>query len=130
MIDFSSFIRFNNLQEGLEIHCSVNDQFSPPAAIFSLRGILDQSNTIDFAETLMEFFRGEWEGHPLFLDLSELQYISSSGIGSFTTIRVQAERKKSPLYLLGMNVRVRAVFDQLGFSSFFHIIDSVEDALV
>jgi len=127
MIDFSALTGLNDLQEELEISCMLDEGFSPSGVVISLRGVLDQSNTIEFAEAVMDFFNGNWKEHPLFLDLSELQYISSSGIGSFTTVRVQSEHKGSPLYLVDMNVRVRSVFDQLGFSSFFNIIDSIED---
>lgn len=129
MMDFSVFTQLNDQQEGLIIQCSLDERFSPPAGILSFEGILDHSNTIEFAEAVMEFFGGEWEEHPLILDLSGLQYISSSGIGSFTTIRVQADHKSSPLYLLNMNTKIRTVFDQLGFSSFFEIIDDLQEIL-
>jgi len=127
MVDFSSLIRLNDLQEELMVQCVLDSRFTPPAAVLSLHGVLDQSNTIEFAEGIMDFFAGEWKENPVILELSELQYISSSGIGSFTTIRVQAEHKGSPLYLAGMNSRIRGVFDQLGFSSFFNIVSSIGD---
>ena len=126
MIKLSSFSHLNTLQEGLVIHSSLDERFSPPAVILAFEGVLDQSNTIEFAEAVMEFFGGSWKNNPIVLDLSDLQYISSSGIGSFTTIRVQADHKGSPLYLMNMNMKVRGVFDQLGFSSFFSNIDSLD----
>ncbi|MDC7234712.1 MAG: STAS domain-containing protein [Spirochaetales bacterium] len=129
MLDFSALNRLNDSQEGLSVQCSMNDQFSPAAAVVSLKGYLDHSNSIEFADAVLDFFSGDWENHPFILDLEGLQYISSSGIGTFTTIRVQAEHKNSPFYLLKMDNKVRSVFDQLGFTSFFNIIDSLESVL-
>lgn len=125
MLDFSTLNRLNENQEGLAVQCSMNDQFDPPAAVVSLKGYLDHSNSIEFADAVMDFFGSDWEDHPFILDLSGLQYISSSGIGTFTTIRVQADHKNSPFYLLKMDTKVRGVFDQLGFSDFFNIIEDL-----
>jgi anti-sigma B factor antagonist len=127
MLDFSTFNRLNDNQEGLTVQCSMNDKFSPAAAVVSLKGYLDHSNSIEFADAVLDFFGADWEDNPFILDLSELQYISSSGIGTFTTIRVQADHKNSPFYLLKMDPKVRGVFDQLGFSSFFNIIEDLEN---
>lgn len=126
MLDFSTLIRLNENQDGLAVQCSLDEQFNPPAALVSLKGYLDHSNSIEFADAVMNFFGTDWEDHPFILDLSGLQYISSSGIGTFTTIRVQADHKNSPFYLLKMDAKVRGVFDQLGFSSFFNIIEDLE----
>lgn len=126
MLDFSSLKRLNENQDGLAVECSMNEQFNPPAAVVSLKGYLDHSNSIEFADAVLDFFGADWEDNPFILDLSGLQYISSSGIGTFTTIRVQADHKNSPLYLLKMDSKVRSVFEQLGFSSFFNIIEDIE----
>lgn len=126
MLDFSTLNRLNDNQEGLTIECSMDERFEPAAAVVSLQGYLDHSNSIEFADAVLDFFGTEWENHPFILDLGGLQYISSSGIGTFTTIRVQADHKNSPFYLLKMNSKVRGVFDQLGFASFFNIVDDLE----
>lgn len=126
MLDFKALNRLNGSQEGLTVECAMDGHFEPAAAVVYLHGYLDHSNSIEFADAVLDFFAADWEGHPFVLDLSELQYISSSGIGTFTTIRVQADHKNSPLYLLKMNSKVRSVFDQLGFSSFFNIVDNLE----
>ncbi len=128
MIDFTPLEEFSESQENLHLICSLDESFDPSAAVISLKGYLDHSNSIEFAEAVVDFFNGEWKKNPVILDLENLQYISSSGLGSFTTIRVQAELKESPFYLLKMKGKVRKVFDQIGFSSFFKMIDSLQDA--
>lgn len=127
MIDLEVLNRANDILEGLEIEASQENLNGSQSIIISLRGILSHMNTSEFADKIMEFFQGDWKEYPLILDLEKLQYISSSGIGSFSTIRMQADHKNSPLYLIQMNSKVRQVFDQLGFSSFFEILDSLED---
>ncbi len=129
MIDFSALEAFSGDQEHLRLNCTLDTRFDPPAALITMKGYLDHSNSIEFADAIVDFFNGDWKRHPVVLDLENLQYISSSGLGSFTTIRVHAELKESPFYLLKMNGKVRTVFEQIGFSSFFNIIESLEEVL-
>jgi len=126
-MDFTSFEDIGKYNEGLIVSGRLDEGCSPPAAVIFLSGILDNSNTGDFAAAIMDFFSGHWKRNPVVLDISGLSYISSSGIGSFTTVRMQCSHKESPLFLMGMNEKVRTVFDQLGFSSFFTIIDSLDE---
>ena len=127
MIDISSLNHANDILEDLEIIASVEDDYIPERISIRMNGVLSHSNTAEFTDSIMDFFNGDWKRAVIIMDLSRLQYISSSGIGAFTTIRMQADHKESPLYLLSMNPKVRQVFDQLGFSSFFRIIDSPEE---
>jgi len=126
MININVLNQLNDTLEELEVHAELDREKHPHKVIIRLKGYLNHLNTADFAEGIMEFFRGDWKDLIIVLDLSELLYISSSGIGSFTTIRMQADHKDCPLYLAGMNDKVNAVFEQLGFSAFFNLIDSPE----
>ena len=55
----------------------------------------------------------------LVMDLTGLTYVSSTGIGSFTTLLIECKNREISLVLKHMNEKVKSVFDLLGFSSFF-----------
>ncbi len=63
----------------------------------------------------------------LVFDMDRLKYISSSGIGAFTNILVSADRYGYRIVLYRVSVNVKSVFDTLGFSQFFRLMDDWED---
>ncbi|MDR2480298.1 MAG: STAS domain-containing protein [Treponema sp.] len=58
-----------------------------------------------------------------------LNYISSTGIGSFTAFLKSVKPKGGDLVLLEIQPKVYEVFQLLGFSQFFNIKDNLEDAI-
>ena len=126
MVDLDILNRANDFLDDLKIDAFLDSTADQDRIYIRLQGVLGPLNTAEFAERILEFFQDDWKEIPIVMDLKDLQYISSSGIGTFTTIRMQADHKNSDLYLLQMNQKVRHVFDQLGFSSFFNLIDSLE----
>jgi anti-anti-sigma factor len=55
----------------------------------------------------------------LVLDLSFVNYISSTGVGLLSSILVKAERRSVSLILLDIPPRVRNIMDTLGLMSYF-----------
>jgi len=127
MINLNVINYGNSLLEDLQVEAFLDKDAPTARIIIKMNGVLGPVNTGDFTERLMDFFYGDWKEIPIILDLSELLYISSSGIGAMTTLRMQADHKKSPLFLVGMNEKVRKVSDILGFTGFFQLADSIED---
>ncbi|GHV24648.1 anti-sigma factor antagonist [Spirochaetia bacterium] len=58
-----------------------------------------------------------------------LNYVSSTGIGSFTAFLKSAKPKGGDLVLLEIQPKVYEVFQLLGFSQFFNIKDNLNDAV-
>lgn len=58
-----------------------------------------------------------------------LNYVSSTGIGSFTAFLKAVKPKGGDLVLLEIQPKVYEVFQLLGFSQFFHIKDNLDDAV-
>ncbi len=84
----------------------------------TVKGNLETANSPAFLDVLEK----ELDGKPvkkMILELSELLYVSSTGIGSFTTLLINCKNKGTDLILKNMNPKVKSVFDLLGFSSFF-----------
>lgn len=58
-----------------------------------------------------------------------LNYVSSTGIGSFTAFLKAVKPRNGDLVLLEIQPKVYEVFQLLGFSQFFNIRDTLEDAV-
>ncbi|GHT69618.1 anti-sigma factor antagonist [Spirochaetia bacterium] len=58
-----------------------------------------------------------------------LNYVSSTGIGSFTTFLKAVKPRGGDVVLLEIQSRVYEVFQLLGLSRFFNIKDNLEDSL-
>ncbi|MDR1863509.1 MAG: STAS domain-containing protein [Treponema sp.] len=58
-----------------------------------------------------------------------LNYVSSTGIGSFTAFLKSVKPKGGDLVLLEIQPKVYEVFQLLGFSQFFNIKDNLDDAV-
>jgi anti-anti-sigma factor len=58
-----------------------------------------------------------------------LNYVSSTGIGSFTAFLKSVKPRGGDLVLLEIQPKVYEVFQLLGFSQFFNIKESLDDAI-
>jgi anti-anti-sigma factor len=65
----------------------------------------------------------------LIFDCSGLNYISSTGIGSFTGILKTLKSSGGDIMLLGLQPKVYMVFELLGFANFFKFKGNIEDAV-
>ncbi|MDR2552351.1 MAG: STAS domain-containing protein [Treponema sp.] len=65
----------------------------------------------------------------LIFQCSGLNYVSSTGIGSFTAFLKAAKPRNGDVVLLSVQPKVYEVFQLLGFSQFFNIRDSLDDAI-
>ncbi len=73
-------------------------------------------------------------------DLSDLRYVSSTGIGAFTGILkdlgrivpegTPATASPGEMVLCGIRPNVYEIFQLLGFSSFFRVFDNVDSAML
>ena len=65
----------------------------------------------------------------LIFNCSNLNYVSSTGIGSFTSFLKLVKAKNGDIVLLNIQSKVYEVFQLLGFSQFFNIKEGIEDAI-
>lgn len=74
----------------------------------------------------------EWLGkgkHNIILDMSSMQYISSTGLRLLLTTTTRINGLKGKFLLCGMQQEVRQVFDVSGFTALFSIYDTTRTAL-
>ncbi|MCX7023606.1 MAG: anti-sigma factor antagonist [Spirochaetes bacterium] len=65
----------------------------------------------------------------LIFNCSGLNYVSSTGIGSFTAFLKSVKPRGGDIVLLEIQPKVYEVFQLLGFSQFFNIKDNLDDAV-
>ena len=93
-----------------------------------LNGYLDTYNSPEFQSHINELISSGVR-HIIF-NLSGLSYISSTGIGAFTSFMKSLRQKKGSMVLFGLQEKVLEVFSLLGFTKFFKIGTDLDEALL
>jgi anti-anti-sigma factor len=95
--------------------------------IVYLNGYIDTYNSNFFQKRIAKVVEAGFVN--LIFNCAALNYVSSTGIGSFTSFLKMVKPKTGDIVLLEIQPKVYEVFQLLGFSQFFNIKDAVEDAL-
>jgi len=95
--------------------------------VLTLTGYIDTYNSNFFQKRVSKAIDGGYI--KLVFQCSGLNYVSSTGIGSFTTFLKAVKPKGGDLVLLDIQPKVYEVFQLLGFSQFFNIRDNFDDAV-
>ena len=82
-------------------------------------GRLDTAAAVETAETVKPLI--DAENKEIILDCSQLEYISSSGLRIFLSIRKSAASHGSKVIVRAINSDIRQVFMMTGFISLFEI---------
>jgi anti-sigma B factor antagonist len=94
---------------------------------FHLHGYIDTYNSNMFQKSVTKAIEAGYI--KLIFHCSRLNYVSSTGIGSFTAFLKVVKPKGGDIVLIELQPKVYEVFQLLGFSQFFNIKDSLEDAV-
>jgi anti-sigma B factor antagonist len=92
-----------------------------------LNGYLDTYNSPEFQSHVNGLINSGVKY--ILFNLSGLNYISSTGIGAFTSFMKILKQKKGNMVLLGIQEKVMEVFQLLGFTKFFKIATTLDEAL-
>lgn len=92
-----------------------------------LNGYIDTYNSNFFQKKVSKIVEAGFIN--LVFNCSSLSYVSSTGIGAFTAFLKMLKPKGGDVVLLEIQPKVYEVFQLLGFSQFFNIKDSSEDAI-
>jgi len=87
--------------------------------IASFIGRLDTAAAVTTAEEVKPLM--EAEKKEIILDCTQLEYISSSGLRIFLSIRKEAATRGSKVIVRNINADIRQVFMMTGFISLFEI---------
>jgi anti-anti-sigma factor len=95
----------------------------PLALVMTIKSNLDGNNASDFRELASAALRESRPSGGLIIELSGVGYVSSTGVGAFANLLAEAKEHDIPFFLRGMTERTKAVFDLLGFTSFFAFVE-------
>jgi anti-anti-sigma factor len=95
--------------------------------VLTLTGYIDTYNSNFFQKRVSKAIDGGYI--KLIFQCTSLNYVSSTGIGSFTIFLKAVKPKGGDLVLLDIQPKVYEVFQLLGFSQFFNIRDNLSDSI-
>ncbi|MCA1754657.1 MAG: STAS domain-containing protein [Spirochaeta sp.] len=95
--------------------------------VLYLTGYIDTYNSNFFQKRVARAIEGGFT--KLVFNCGGLNYVSSTGIGSFTAFLKQLKPRGGDLVLLEIQPKVYEVFQLLGFSQFFNIKDTLDEAV-
>ena len=111
--------------ESLTIKLQKIDSLNTCIVIF-LNGYIDTYNSSFFQKSIAKIIESGYV--QLVFNCASLNYVSSTGIGSFTAFLKTVKPKGGDIVLLDIQPKVYEVFQLLGFAQFFNVKDSIEDA--
>ncbi len=92
-----------------------------------LNGYIDTYNSAFFQKRISKLIENGYV--KIIFNCATLNYVSSTGIGSFTAFLKTVKPKGGDVVLLDIQPKVYEIFQLLGFSQFFNIKDSLDDAV-
>lgn len=97
------------------------------AMIVEVVGDIDLNRSHDFQQALLELLE---EGPAnLIVHLAGVPYMDSSGVASLVKLLSRVKKAGASLHLVGLNDRVRSVFEITRLDTVFDIHNSEEEAL-
>lgn len=112
--------------DSLKIRLQKVDEVSGCVVLY-LTGYIDTYNSNFFQKRVTKAIEAGFTR--LIFNCAGLNYVSSTGIGSFTAFLKAVKPQGGDLVLLEIQPKVYEVFQLLGFSQFFNIKDSLNDAV-
>lgn len=93
--------------------------------------VLTGEVTLDKTPRLHERLKGlcRQGTHHLIIDLTDVAHIDSAGVGTLVDIYRRVRAQGGKMALVGMNARVRGVFEVTKLDQFFTIFDTAAEAL-
>ena len=108
----------------MNVHTKKNDK---GLEIIRISGRIDPATSNQLEEALNKVISGG--SSRLILDLSEVNFISSSGLRVFLSILKKVKAQNGDLKICGMDSNVGKIFKIAGFVSLFDILPTEEEAI-
>jgi anti-sigma B factor antagonist len=109
------------------IECVEPQEGEPQFVEIRISGFLDAHTVVSFEKSMDELIQRE---HTKFLmDLGDLNYISSAGIGALMVLLQQLRRRQGDMVILQPSPKVYKILELLGFTKIFNITQDREAAV-
>lgn len=99
----------------------------PEGLAIGLVGRLDTFSHVFFERQVKRVFEAGYRR--LAVDIADLYYASSAGVGSLFELQRNARGRGGDLVLVKMTARVFTIVELLGFARFFKLVDSRDEAV-
>ena len=103
-----------------------NSEKIPETAVIRTVGQLDGATVAGFKESMEEVLENPYKG--LIMDLEQLTYVNSSGLGYMMELHNNLESRGGLMVLLNLQPKIRKVFDMIGFSAVLRIVQDQAEA--
>ena len=122
---FEFFKDLNDLNKGIKLEGEFY-KGDVDKLIVKMEGYLDTYNSDNFKDAMFEIIGNGEKIKLVIYDMSELVYISSTGVGALVAINKKSKQMKKGSYLFNMSEKVEEVLTLLGFMKFFNIINDLK----
>lgn len=97
-------------------------------ALVVVNGDIDASSSIQLDESLNSQLKTA--SHSVVIDCTNLNYISSAGLGVFMSYIEEFKATNQKFILFGLSEKVQNVFEMLGLDQLMNIVTSKQDAFL
>jgi anti-anti-sigma factor len=105
----------------------ISEERKADVVVLALSGKLDATSAKTFEDKILGVI--DSGAQRLVVDLSQLEYVSSSGLRVFVLAAKRLQGTNGKMSLCGLQDHVRQVFDLAGFSSILSIYGSRDEAI-
>ena len=106
----------------------ISSRWRDDSMILDISGDVDFANSLEARQSLLDAVR-ESRSHRVVVNLSQVQYIDSSGVASLVEALKASRDLGSRFILFGLRPSVREVFQLSRLNTVFEIYDNEEEAL-
>ena len=93
----------------------------------TVEGFLDAHTVPEMEKVIQDLL--QQQEYRLIVDFNALSYISSAGLGVFMSVIGEVKSNNGDIVLMKMPPKIYKVFDLLGFTEIFSIVDNEETAI-
>jgi anti-sigma B factor antagonist len=102
-------------------------EINAECTVVDVEGFLDAYTVAELEETFNQLIREK--KYRLIVNLAKLDYISSAGLGTFMGVIDEIRDNHGDIILANLSPKIYKVFDLLGFSELFQIVDNEASAV-
>jgi anti-sigma B factor antagonist len=99
-----------------------SSEINPECTVVDVEGFLDAYTVAELEEAFNTLIKDK--KFKLIVNLAKLDYISSAGLGTFMGVIDEIRDNHGDIVLTNLSPKIYKVFDLLGFSELFQIVDN------
>ena len=117
--------QINSADKGIIADGRILGETAPWGVLIEISGKLDNYNSNIFTEHVSTIISENSSIDVLIVDMKEINYVSSTGIGSLTNLLIQTHKFNIEFKIARAGEKIKSLIDLLGFTSFFQFVDDL-----